>query len=143
MIINYRMEINVQFVKMATSDHMEAFVIKKWCAICLAVGAASLGLAAIGTLNIPFTIQTPPTINFIIIFSIVALLYFFLKEKTNTKPILLLDDIFDKLDENRVSNLLELAMSEDIGQIFITHTENKRLEDVLNQKNYPFQMFKL
>ena len=69
--------------------------------------------------------------------------YFFLKEKTNTKPILLLDDIFDKLDEKRVSNLLELAMSDDIGQIFITHTENKRLEDVLNQKNFPFQMYKL
>ena len=69
--------------------------------------------------------------------------YFFLKEKTNTEPILLLDDIFDKLDKNRVSNLLELAMSDEIGQIFITHTESERLEEVLNQKNFPFQMFKL
>ena len=69
--------------------------------------------------------------------------YFFLKEKTNTKPILLLDDIFDKLDENRVSNLLDLAMSNEIGQVFITHTEQNRLEDVLNEKKYPYQHFKL
>lgn len=42
-------------------------------------------------------------------------------------PLLLLDDIFDKLDEGRVANLLALVNSEDFGQIFITDTHSDRM----------------
>ena len=51
------------------------------CAICLAIGAISLSLAAIAIFNIPFTFYSYPTVNFAVVFSIVSLLYFFLKEK--------------------------------------------------------------
>jgi DNA replication and repair protein RecF len=42
-------------------------------------------------------------------------------------PLLLLDDIFDKLDEGRVANLLQLVNTEDFGQIFITDTQPERM----------------
>jgi DNA replication and repair protein RecF len=42
-------------------------------------------------------------------------------------PLLLLDDIFDKLDEGRVANLLSLVHTEEFGQIFITDTHPERM----------------
>ncbi len=52
--------------------------------------------------------------------------YEFLKEKQGVKPLLLLDDIFDKLDEERVKQLVTLVDEEEFGQIFITDTHAKR-----------------
>ena len=46
----------------------------------------------------------------------------FIKKQSNVTPILLLDDIFDKLDENRVSQIIDLVNNEEFGQIFITDT---------------------
>lgn len=45
-------------------------------------------------------------------------------------PLLLLDDIFDKLDEGRVANLLQLVNTEDFGQIFITDTHSERMKQL-------------
>jgi DNA replication and repair protein RecF len=45
-------------------------------------------------------------------------------------PLLLLDDIFDKLDEDRVANLLQLVNTEDFGQIFITDTHSQRMKEL-------------
>ena len=42
-------------------------------------------------------------------------------------PVLLLDDIFDKLDDNRVSYILELIRSKKIGQCFITDTSTTKI----------------
>jgi DNA replication and repair protein RecF len=50
-----------------------------------------------------------------------------LKQKKNRSPLLLLDDIFDKLDTQRVSQLLELILEADFGQIFITDTDEDRI----------------
>jgi len=49
------------------------------------------------------------------------------KRHLNMPPLLLLDDIFDKLDEGRVANLLQLVNTEDFGQIFITDTHPERM----------------
>jgi DNA replication and repair protein RecF len=49
------------------------------------------------------------------------------KRHLNMPPILLLDDIFDKLDEGRVANLLSLVNTEEFGQIFITDTHPQRM----------------
>ena len=43
-------------------------------------------------------------------------------------PLLLLDDVFDKLDFNRTSNLLKLVSGDDFGQIFITDSNKVRME---------------
>ncbi len=53
--------------------------------------------------------------------------YRLLFEKKKVKPLLLLDDLFDKLDASRVLNLLQLLSKEPFGQIFITHTESEAL----------------
>ena len=47
------------------------------------------------------------------------------------KPILLLDDIFDKLDASRVARIIELVRSERFGQIFLTDTDRQHLTDIV------------
>lgn len=53
----------------------------------------------------------------------------YLKNKTGEKPLLLLDDIFEKLDEDRLSSLIKRISNKEFGQIFITDTHRKRIEE--------------
>ena len=55
----------------------------------------------------------------------------FLKRTHQLSPLLLLDDIFDKLDSNRVAKIVELVSSETFGQIFITDTNREHLDLML------------
>ena len=48
-----------------------------------------------------------------------------------SKPILLLDDIFDRLDSERVERIVEMVQSEGFGQIFITDTDREHLTEIL------------
>lgn len=59
--------------------------------------------------------------------------YELLKLEKQIKPILLLDDIFDKLDRKRVQYLLQLLTGGDFGQIFITDTHDFRVEEIIQQ----------
>lgn len=59
----------------------------------------------------------------------------FLKQKKGDAPLLLLDDIFDKLDDNRMARLIELVSKQDFGQVFITDTQKERIEKVLQKVN--------
>lgn len=65
------------------------------------------------------------------------------KELTGKTPILLLDDIFDKLDDNRVSHLIELVNQENFGQIFITDTHRERTESVVKRINEESKIFEI
>ncbi|MBT3742331.1 MAG: DNA replication/repair protein RecF [Polaribacter sp.] len=67
----------------------------------------------------------------------------FIKQQSNVVPILLLDDIFDKLDEKRVSQIIDLVNDDEFGQIFITDTHSERTENIVKQSNKPYQIFKL
>ncbi|RCS27124.1 DNA replication/repair protein RecF [Polaribacter sp. WD7] len=67
----------------------------------------------------------------------------FIKQQSQLTPILLLDDIFDKLDENRVQQIIDLVDNEEFGQIFITDTHSERTEDIIRQSNSPYQIFRL
>jgi len=67
----------------------------------------------------------------------------FVKSQSKKTPILLLDDIFDKLDENRVSRIIDLVNDDDFGQIFITDTHVARTENVIKQTNQVYKMFEL
>jgi len=67
----------------------------------------------------------------------------FIKQQTNVLPILLLDDIFDKLDESRVLQIINLVDNDEFGQIFITDTHSERTENIVKQSNKPYQIFKL
>lgn len=53
------------------------------------------------------------------------------KDKGQRKPILLLDDIFDRLDSERVERIVEMVQGDDFGQIFITDTDRQHLTDIL------------
>ena len=57
--------------------------------------------------------------------------YAFLKNQKNQKPIVLLDDIFDKLDDQRVMRLVALVENDFFGQLFISDTNSKRTEEVV------------
>ena len=67
----------------------------------------------------------------------------FIKQQSNIIPILLFDDIFDKLDENRVLQIIELVNNDEFGQIFITDTHSERTENIVKQSNKPYKIFKL
>ena len=56
----------------------------------------------------------------------------YLSQRTNaTKPILLLDDIFDRLDSERVERIVQMVQGDDFGQIFITDTDRQHLSEIL------------
>jgi len=58
-------------------------------------------------------------------------------------PLLLLDDVFEKLDENRMQNLLKEVCLEKQGQVFITDTQRRRLESSLLSLGAPFSIEEL
>lgn len=66
-----------------------------------------------------------------------------IKELTGKTPILLLDDIFDKLDDNRVAQLIELVNQQNFGQIFITDTHKERTESVVKRINEESKIFQI
>ncbi|MBQ4818788.1 vitamin K epoxide reductase family protein [Aquimarina sp. MMG016] len=63
------------------SFYSQALVIKKWCAVCIAMGSISVGLAVIAVLNLSFDINLYTITNFIMISSLFTLGYLFIKEK--------------------------------------------------------------
>ena len=67
----------------------------------------------------------------------------FFSMKKGIKPILLLDDIFDKLDELRVTKLMELVSKENFSQIFITDTHSERVEEIFTSIDVPVKMFEV
>ncbi|MCF0192284.1 MAG: DNA replication and repair protein RecF [Prevotella sp.] len=58
-----------------------------------------------------------------------------------TKPILLLDDIFDKLDAKRVEKIVQLVASDEFGQIFITDTNSERLDKIIKRQAFDHKLF--
>jgi DNA replication and repair protein RecF len=56
-----------------------------------------------------------------------------MRDRAGAKPILLLDDIFDKLDDKRVARLMELVSEDHFGQLFITDTHPRRITDIFHQ----------
>ena len=66
----------------------------------------------------------------------------FLKNtNSKTTPILLLDDIFDKLDASRVQQIIALVAGDDFGQIFITDTNRLHLDGLLRQGDFDYKLF--
>jgi DNA replication and repair protein RecF len=65
----------------------------------------------------------------------------FIKKIKNITPILLLDDIYDKLDDLRVKQLMELVSTDHFGQLFITDTHPARLSELFSSTNADFKNF--
>ncbi|WP_207494014.1 DNA replication/repair protein RecF [Aridibaculum aurantiacum] len=66
-----------------------------------------------------------------------------LKHAKGFAPLLLLDDVFEKLDADRMNNLLYRVCVENDGQVFITDTHRERLQLALQQLQVPFQLIGL
>ena len=67
----------------------------------------------------------------------------FIKRQSGVTPILLLDDVFDKLDEQRVSQIIKLVDDENFGQLFISDTHIDRTEKAIKSVHQSYQMFEL
>ena len=60
---------------------------------------------------------------------------------SNTTPLLLLDDIFDKLDASRVEQIVKLVSGNRFGQIFITDTNRDHLDKILEKVHGEYKVF--
>lgn len=58
--------------------------------------------------------------------------YEFLREITSMSPLLLLDDIFDKLDAGRVERIMKIVATDTFGQIFVTDTNRRHLDEIIS-----------
>jgi DNA replication and repair protein RecF len=67
----------------------------------------------------------------------------FMKRQGGVLPILLFDDIFDKLDENRVAKIVKMIDDEVFGQIFISDTHPERTEAIVKQTHQNYKIFTL
>ena len=67
----------------------------------------------------------------------------YMTSKGLTKPILLLDDIFDKLDAGRVEKIIGLVSSDRFGQIFITDTNRNYLDRILESIKQDYALFRV
>ncbi|MGY8980020.1 MAG: DNA replication/repair protein RecF [Flavobacteriales bacterium] len=69
--------------------------------------------------------------------------YDFISNKIGFKPIILLDDIFDKLDDLRVKQLMSFAKDGFFGQVFITDTHENRCKEILNSTEIDFNLINI
>ncbi len=65
----------------------------------------------------------------------------YIKEMLNYKPILLFDDIFDKLDSKRVEKLMDLVSNNEFGQVFITDTQLNRINLLFERNKINHKIF--
>jgi DNA replication and repair protein RecF len=69
--------------------------------------------------------------------------YSFLYQQKGFKPLLLLDDIFDKLDDKRVTKLMQMVSNHDFGQVFITDTNAVKIESIFKKIGVDIKLFKV
>jgi len=69
--------------------------------------------------------------------------YDYIKSKSGCSPILLLDDIFDKFDAERVEQIIRLVGKKRFGQIFITDTHQDRLHQILSSHDTDYKLFRI
>ncbi len=67
----------------------------------------------------------------------------FIKQRTAKNPLLLLDDIFDKLDAKRVSQIVQLVSSEHFGQIFLTDTNKDHIDSIVSASTLEYRIFEI
>lgn len=69
--------------------------------------------------------------------------YELLSQATQLKPLLLLDDIFDKLDASRVERIMEIVMNDTFGQIFITDTNRTHLDRIIARTSGDYRIWEV
>jgi DNA replication and repair protein RecF len=69
--------------------------------------------------------------------------YSFIYQNKGFKPMLLLDDIFDKLDDSRITKLMRMVSEDDFGQIFITDTNASRVKRIFDDIGVSLNLFEI
>lgn len=69
--------------------------------------------------------------------------YDWLYRKNGVKPLLLLDDIFDKLDADRVAQIIRIVGGEMFGQVFITDTNREHIDEILKAQQVDYKLFQV
>lgn len=69
--------------------------------------------------------------------------YAWLHRMSGVKPLLLLDDIFDKLDADRVNQIVAIVRGDVFGQVFITDTNREHIDEILNSQHTDYKLFKV
>ena len=69
--------------------------------------------------------------------------YAWLHRMSGVKPLLLLDDIFDKLDADRVNQIVAIVRGDMFGQVFITDTNREHIDDILKLQHTEYKLFKV
>ncbi len=69
--------------------------------------------------------------------------FMFLKKSSRVTPILLLDDVFDKIDANRVEQIIKLVSGDTFGQIFITDTNRKYLDEIIAKVHSNYHLYQV
>lgn len=69
--------------------------------------------------------------------------YDFLLNATAMKPMLLLDDIFDKLDASRVERIMEVVTQPSFGQIFVTDTNRTHLDEIMSRTGGDYRIWEV
>ena len=67
----------------------------------------------------------------------------FVKKQSGEKPILLFDDIFDKLDEFRVAKIVSMVNNDEFGQLFISDTHAERKENIVKSTHQSYKIVSL
>ena len=67
----------------------------------------------------------------------------FIKKQSGLKPILLFDDVFDKLDEFRVGKIIDMVNQATFGQLFISDTHAERTEEVVKRTQQSYKIVHL
>jgi DNA replication and repair protein RecF len=67
--------------------------------------------------------------------------YDFIRKAKDFKPLLLIDDIFDKLDNDRSQKLVEMIAGSNFGQVFLTDTDDAHIRQTLHGKDELFEVF--
>lgn len=69
--------------------------------------------------------------------------YEWLKDQLNVTPVLLLDDIFDKLDQSRVERLMKLVHDQFFGQVLVSDTDEERVRDIFAKNELESKLFRV
>lgn len=69
--------------------------------------------------------------------------YSYLYRQKGFKPLLLLDDIFDKLDDKRITKLMQMVSNHDFGQVFITDTSKEKVKAIFDQIGVDIEIFEV
>lgn len=79
--------------------------------------------------------------TFVVALKLAQFDYLASSSRQSIKPILLLDDVFDKLDAERVEQIVKLVSGDGFGQIFITDTNREHLDRILENANSEYRIF--